>query len=84
MENVNPLPPNYYNFEIKGLSGKDTGIRNNSSLLGKLKQKYSTTKKQTPNPDKVRVQPDTPSGRMLVAVPLNSGCSPLAVTDVIQ
>uniref|UniRef100_A0A8C3Y6W5 EF-hand domain-containing family member C2 n=1 Tax=Catharus ustulatus TaxID=91951 RepID=A0A8C3Y6W5_CATUS len=37
MENVNPLPPNYYNFEIKGLSGKDTGIRNNSSFLGKLR-----------------------------------------------
>ena len=84
MENVNPLPPNYYNFEIKGLSGKDMGIRNNSSLLGKLKQKYSTTQKQTPNPDKVRVQPDTPSGRVLGAVPLNGGCSPPAVTDVIQ
>ena len=84
MENVNPLPPNYYNFEIKGLSGKDMGIRNNSSLLGKLKQKYNATKKQTPNPDKVRVQPDTPSGRVLVAVPLNGGCSPLAATDVIQ
>ena len=26
MENVNPLPPNYYHFEIKGLSGKDMGI----------------------------------------------------------
>ena len=36
MENVNPLSPNYSNFEIKGLSGKDMGIRNNSSLLGKL------------------------------------------------
>ena len=82
MENVNPLPPNYYNFEIKGLSGKNMGIRNNSSFLRKLKQKYSTTKKQTPSPDKVRVQPDTLSGRMLVAVPLNGGCSPLAVTDV--
>ena len=58
MENVNPFLQYYYNFEIKGLSGKDMGIRNNSSLLGKLKQKYSTTKKQTPNPDKVRVQPD--------------------------
>ena len=52
MENVNLLPPNYYNFEIKGLSGKDMGIRNNSSLLGKLKQKYNATKKQTPSPDK--------------------------------
>ena len=59
MENVNTLPPNYYNFEIKGLSGKDMGIRNNSSLLEKLKQKYNATKKQTPSPDKVRVQPDT-------------------------
>ena len=37
MENVNPLPPNYYNFEIKGLLGKAMGIRNNSSFLGKLK-----------------------------------------------
>uniref|UniRef100_U3JY59 Sterile alpha motif domain containing 11 n=1 Tax=Ficedula albicollis TaxID=59894 RepID=U3JY59_FICAL len=37
MENVNPLPPNYYSFEIKGLSGKDMGIRNINSLLGKLK-----------------------------------------------
>ena len=37
MENVNSFPPNYYKFEIKGLSGKDMGIRNNSSLLGKLK-----------------------------------------------
>ena len=37
VENVNPLPPNYYKFEIKGLSGKDMGIRNNSYLLGKLK-----------------------------------------------
>ena len=26
MENVNPFPPNYYNFEIKVLSGKDVGI----------------------------------------------------------
>ena len=59
MENVNPLPPDYYSFEIKGLSGKDMGIRNNSSFLGKLKQKYSTTKKHTPNPDTVRAQPDT-------------------------
>ena len=60
------------------------GIRDNSCLLGKLKQKYSTTKKQTPNPDEVRVQPDTPSGRVLIAVPLNGGCSSLAVTDVVQ
>ena len=37
MENVNSLPPHYYNFEIKGPSDKDMGIRNNSSLLGKLK-----------------------------------------------
>ena len=37
MENVNPLPSKYNNFEIKGLSGKNMGIRNNSYLLGKLK-----------------------------------------------
>ena len=73
MENANPVPPNYYNFEIKGLSGKNMGIRSNSSLLGKLKQKYNATKKQTPNPDKVRAQCDIASGRVLVAVPLNGG-----------
>lgn len=33
MEDVNPFPPNYYNFEIKGLSGKDMRNRNNGSLL---------------------------------------------------
>lgn len=26
LENVNPFLPNYYNFEIKGLSAKDVGI----------------------------------------------------------
>lgn len=26
METVNPLPLNYYNFEIKGHSGKDRGV----------------------------------------------------------
>ena len=40
MENVNPLPPNYYNFEIKGLSGKDMGIRNNSSRVIKIEIQY--------------------------------------------
>lgn len=25
MENMTPFPPNYYNFEIMGLSGKDMG-----------------------------------------------------------
>lgn len=26
LENVNPFLPNYYNFEIKGFSGKDMRI----------------------------------------------------------
>ena len=33
---------------------------------------------------KARVQPDTRSGRVLVAVQLNGGCSPFVVIDVIQ
>lgn len=33
MENMILLPLNYCNFEIKGLSGKDMGERNSSSLL---------------------------------------------------
>ena len=36
MENVNSLPPNYYNFEIKGLSDKNMGIRNNSFLTREI------------------------------------------------
>ena len=27
MESENPLPPSYYNLEIKGLSVKDVGLR---------------------------------------------------------
>ena len=75
MENVNPLPPNYYNFEIKGLSDKAMGI---GIFTREIKIEIQYYKEQTPDPDKVRVQPDTPSGRMLVAVPLNGGYSPLA------
>ncbi|NXM51764.1 SULF2 sulfatase, partial [Gymnorhina tibicen] len=33
-ENITPSPPNYYNFEIKGLSDQDMRNRNNSSLCG--------------------------------------------------
>lgn len=32
MENATPFHPNYYNFEIKGLSGKKMWNKNNSSL----------------------------------------------------
>lgn len=33
IENVTLFPSHYYNFEMKELSGKDSGRRNNSPLL---------------------------------------------------